>query len=361
MEGNVMNEEMIKEEGVGAEAQETSTALPTDVSAAQQEESKFMKYEEPTFWKLQLKRVKKYRKVLWFIIPAAVFSLIFSYIPMLGLLFSFKGADFSLMFGTPVENLFRGSWTFQNYLDIFVDASFAKGVGNTLLINVLRLVICFPLSIFIAVQLSELKNQTLSKVILIIICIPNFLSWAIVVSTWSGLLDSQGGALNQILVNMGIIDADYFLMGKNHMFKFFVIFLSAWKGAGWGSIMFYAAIMAIDKSFYESATLEGANRLQKMWYLTIPSITPTIALMLVMNFSGMMNAGFEQIYTMMQLSAELEDTQMTLDVYLYNISVVNRNNVPFATALGVFNGLIALALMIIGNKITTKTLHRSLW
>ena len=88
---------------------------------------------------------------------------------------------------------------------------------------------------------------------------------------------------------------------------------------------------------------------------------PTIALMLVLQFSGMMAAGFEQIYTMMQINPELIESQITLDTYLYEISVVNRTNIPFATALGVFNGLIALILMLVGNKITTKTLHRSLW
>lgn len=321
----------------------------------------YERYEEPKYWKSQMKRVKKYRRVLWFIIPAALFTLIFSYLPMLGVLFSFKGADFNLIHGTVLSNLFTGEWTFQNYLDIFVDNSFYLAVGNTLLINVIKLAICFPLSILIAVQLADLKSQVLSKVILIIICLPNFLSWAIVVGIWSGILDSQGGALNELLVLLGWLEPDYFLMSKDEWFKFFVILLSAWKGAGWGSIMFYAAIMAIDKSYYESAILDGANKIQQTWYLTIPSIMGTIALMLVLNISGMLAAGFEQIYTMMQLGAGLEETQITLDTYLYQISVVNRTNIPFATALGVFNGLIALALMLIGNYITTKTMHRSLW
>lgn len=346
-----------------ASAAEEGTALvgAEAENATRKQERTDSLYEEPKYWKLQMKRVKKYRKVLWFILPAAMFTLIFSYIPMLGLLFSFKGADFNLIHGTVLSNLFSGEWTFRNYLDIFVDNSFYAAVGNTLLINIIKLLICFPLSIIIAVQLADLKNQTLSKTILIIICLPNFLSWAIVIGIWSGILDSQGGALNELFVRLGFIDADYFLMGKNEWFKFFVIFLSAWKGAGWGSIMFYAAIMAIDKSFYESATLEGANKLQKTWYLTIPAIMSTIALMLVLNISGMMAAGFEQIYTMMQLNADFETTQITLDTYLYTISVVNRTNIPFATALGVFNGLIALILMLVGNAITTKTLHRSLW
>lgn len=336
-------------------------ALPVKGESLPKEEKISHGYKEPSYWERQKRGLKKYKWTLWLILPAAAFAFIFSYIPMLGVLFSFKGASFNLLRGGVLENLFTSDWTLTNYSDIFVDETFWLAIGNTLIINLIKLVLVFPLSIVIAVSLSELKNQALAKVILIIISIPNFLSWAIVIGTWSGLLDSQGGVLNELLVKLSIIDSNYFTMGKDHLFKFFVIFLAAWKGAGWGSIMYYAAIMSIDKSYYESATLDGASKLQKIWYLTIPSILPTIALMLVLTFSGLMAAGFEQVWTMMGLGADFDTTQITLDTYLYQISVVNQTNIPFATALGVFNGLIALALMLIGNTITTKTMHRSLW
>lgn len=313
------------------------------------------------YWKEQWHRVKKHRYVLWFLIPAALFTLIFSYIPMLGVLFSFKGSDFDLTKADVLYNVTHGAWTFQNYLDIFVDSSFYKAVGNTLIINGVKLVLCFPLSIFIAVQLSELRSSFVSKLILIVICLPNFLSWAIVIGIWNGMFDVQGGVLNELLVSMGAIDSNFAVMASDAWFKPMAIFLSAWKGAGWGSIMFYAAIMSIDKSYYESATLDGANVLQKTWFLTLPSIIGTIALMLVLNISGILGAGFEQIYTMMQANSEFYDSQIVLDTYLYEISVVNRTNIPFATALGVFNGLIGLLFMLVGNFITTKTMKRSLW
>lgn len=313
------------------------------------------------YWAEQWHRTKKHRHVLWFLIPAAFFTLFFSYVPMLGVLFSFKGPSFDLTKADVLYNITHGEWTFQNYLDIFVDESFYTSVANTLIINGIKLVLCFPLSIFIAVQLSELRSSFMSKLILIVICLPNFLSWAIVIGIWNGLLDAQGGVLNELLVSIGAIDNNFAPMASNAWFKPMAIFLSAWKGAGWGSIMFYAAIMSIDKSYYESATLEGANTLQKMWYLTLPSIMGTIALMLVMNISGILGAGLEQIYTMMQNNSEFFDSQIVLDTYLYDISVVNRTNIPFATALGVFNGLIGLLFMLVGNFITTKTMKRSLW
>ena len=310
--------------------------------------------EKTGFWRDQWKRAYKYRKLLWFILPAALFTLIFSYVPMFGVLFAFKGEDFNLYTssGGVIGALFEGSWTFENFGKIFSNPDVGNAIANTLIINVIRLALCFPLSILIAVMLSELKQQWLAKVILIIITIPNFLSWAIVIGIWAGFFSSDFGILGRITGN---------LMTDPNWFKPLVVFLSAWKGAGWGCILFYSAIMSIDKTYYESATLEGANKLQKMWYLTLPSIMPTIALMLVLNISGMMAVGFEQVWTMMNLSAELQNTQMTLDTYLYNISIVNADDIPFATALGVANGLIGLFLMLVGNAITTKTLKRGLW
>ncbi len=305
------------------------------------------------YWKTQKKRLIKHRNILPFLIPAALFTLIFSYIPMLGISFAFKD-DFNLMRGDVIWNLSHFGWTLRNFATIFND-KFFKALGNTLIINVLKLVICFPLSILLALQLAELKNQGLAKVILIIVCIPNFLSWVIVISIWNGVLHPDTGFIGRLFFQGREI------MAEDHLFKFFVIILNIWKGIGWGSIIYYAAITSIDKSYYEAATIDGANKLQKAWKLTIPAIMPTIALMLVMQFSGMMAAGFEQIYTMMQASSTLPETQITMDTYIYDISILNKDQIPFATALGIFNGLVALFLMVVGNKITTKTLHRSLW
>lgn len=195
--------------------------------------------------------------------------------------------------------------------------------------------------------------------ILIVICIPNFLSWATVVATWNGFLDPSFGFLGKLLKGATNGEALTYYEG---WFKPLFIFLGAWKGAGWGCIMYYAAITAIDKTYYESATIEGANRLQKMCYLTIPSIAPTIALMLVMNISGFMGVGLEQLKLMLN-SASYYDSQKTLDLYIYEMSIGNGAGVSYvqSAALGVFNGLVGLILMIVGNRITTKTMHRSLW
>lgn len=311
------------------------------------------------YWHTQWQRVKKYRFLCWFLIPSMALLFVFSYIPMFGILFAFKGTDFSLIPREGLEHpsilgeIIYRSWTFDNFLAIF-QPRFFSALGNTLIINVIRLVICFPLCIILAVQLSELKHQGLAKTILIILCIPNFLSWTIVIGTWSGLFHPDIGVFGKLIGN---------LMARPEWFKAFVIALGAWKGTGWGCILYYSAITAVDKSYYESATLEGANKVQKIWYLTIPCIMPTIALTLVMNISGMLSTGFEQIWTMMQVdSGALTYSQEVLDTYIYEISIGQGvSDIPFPTALGIFNGLIGMALLLIGNAITTKTIKRGLW
>lgn len=317
----------------------------------------------PGFWKDQWRRFKKHRKLLIFLLPAIIITFVFGYIPMLGILIAFKTpAEFDLSKADLIWNITHGGWTFENFLGIFTDDKFGLAIGNTLLINVIRLVLCFPLSILIAVQLSELKSQNLAKIILIIISIPNFLSWTIVIGIWKGFLDPDIGLLGKVFGE--------FILKDPTWFKPLVVFFSAWKSAGWGCILYYSAIMAIDKTYYESATLEGANRLQKMWYLTIPAILPTIALTLVLNISGMMATGFELVWTMMQISpGDLRNSQIVLDTYIYDLSIASASvsassgisPYPFSTALSVFNGLIGLILMVGGNYLTSKTLHRGLW
>lgn len=318
-------------------------------------------YQTPGFFKLQKKRFMKHRQILWFILPAALFSLIFSYIPMLGVLFAFKDTrfDYAMRAGADILGAMQYSdWTLDTFTSIF-NTDFVSSLWNSVLINLIKLIFVFPLSILIAVQLSELKNQTSAKFVLIVICIPNFFSWATVVATWNGFLDPSFGFLGKLLKGATHGEA---LTYYESWFKPLFIFLGAWKSAGWGCIMYYAAITAIDKTYYESATLEGANKLQKMCYLTIPSIAPTIALMLVMNISGFMGVGLEQLKLMLN-SASYYDSQKTLDLYIYEMSIGNGAGVSYvqSAALGVFNGLVGLILMIVGNTITTKTMHRSLW
>lgn len=311
------------------------------------------------FFAEEVRRFKKHRSIIWFVLPAAILAFVFGYIPMAGILIAFR-TDFNLFGGNTVAQAWAsGTWTLANFKLLFTDETVLLAVKNTLIINLIGLVIVFPLPIIFALLLADIKSPWLSKLILIITCLPNFLSWPIVIGLFQNLLSPVGGAVNNILVNMGILKEPYYFFGENVWFKPLVILLKIWKGTGWSSIIFYAAVASIDKSFFEAATLEGASKIQKIWYITLPTIMPTIALMLVMTLTYIMSAGFEQIYSMMTAATRYE--QHTLDTYLYDISIQNRTNTPFATVLGVVNGLIAMFLMLGGNALVKKTLGKSLW
>ena len=152
-------------------------------------------------------------------------------------------------------------------------------------------------AIILAVLLSEIKKTALSKFLLIILCLPNFLSWPVTIGIWNNLLSLDNGLVNNFIAAMGG-ERIYFF--RDH-FKFLVVFLTIWKGVGWGSIYFYAAIMSIDKEYYEAAVIDGANKFQQIRYLTIPGILPVIALQLVMNITYILDAGFDQVYAMLNL------------------------------------------------------------
>ena len=322
----------------------------------QEKKSKRKKY-----WERQRTNFKRNKSILWFIIPAALFTIVFSYIPMFGVLFAFKDPAFdsAMRRGADVIGALKYSnWTLETFKSIFND-NFWLSLWNSVQINLIKLVFVFPLSILIAIQLSEIKNQKLSKLILIIICIPNFLSWTVVIKSWTSFFDPDIGFLGKILSRW---TNGYSITFYEASFKPLFVFYSAWKGAGWGSILYYAAIMSVDKSYYESATIDGANKFQKAVYLTIPAIGGTIALMLVMMFSGFTGVGLEQLKLMLDPTNYI-DAQQTLDYYIYELSIGQGAGVSYvqAAALGVFNGLVGLLLLLGGNALTTKTLRRGLW
>lgn len=302
----------------------------------------------------------KYRAIAWFVLPAFGFAFFFGYIPMAGVLFAFKdNATFDLAHYSVLGAFLHSSWTLSNFTSIWSNDTFILSIQNTLTISCLKIVFCFPLAFLVALALSELKSQNVARIILIILCLPNFLSWSIVAGIWNNFLSDQGGLLNVFLTRIGVLDKEFWFLGSNNWFKPLVIILAGWKESGWNSILFYAAIMSIDKTYYEAAMIEGASKVRRTWSLTIPEIMPIIALTLIMDLTYILNAGFEEVYTLM--TSETKYTQTTLDTYLYDISILNRSNTPFATALGVFNGIVSLVFMLSGNAICKRLLGKGLW
>lgn len=322
---------------------------------------KKIEVKKASYWYRTKQKIIKYKSIFWFLIPAAFLTILFGYLPLIGVLIAFK-EDFTLAINSPLTELFRDNWSFLQFQKIFQDAGFLSALGNTLSINAVKIFIVFPFTILLAIMLSEIKSTTMAKLILIILCLPNFLSWPVVIGIWKNFFQEIDGVVNNVLMGMNLIDKPVFWFGEEGLFKPFVIIIDMWKGCGWNSIMFYTAIMSIDKSYYEAATVDGCNKAQQIWHLTIPSIIPIISLMFIMNITYILSSGFEEVNALLQISdPALRESMKTLDVYLYETALAEGSDQAFATALGIFNSTVALVFMLSGNKICKKLLHRGLW
>ena len=322
-----------------------------------------LKPKKKTFWKKQAENFKKNGSIIWFILPAAALVLFFGYLPMFGIIFAFKTDLDSTNW---IYDIFKQGWTFEHLLGLFQNDDVLLALGNTLMISVTRLIICFPASIIFAILLSEIKKPWLAKLILIIMCLPNFLSWPVTIGIWNNLLHYEHGLVNNIISSLGGERIDFYIVAEEGElaftpFKVLSVFLSLWKGLGWSSIFFYSAIMSIDKEYYEAATIDGASKIQKIWYLTIPGILPVIALQLVMNITYILDAGFDQTYSMLMiLNPNGRLTEMILGTFIFDLATGNTQ-LPLAVATSIVNGLLALALMLLGNWFVKKKLGSSLW
>ncbi len=313
------------------------------------------------YFREQMHRLKKHRNIFWFILPAAFLAIMFGYIPMAGALIAFRSKFNYLGTHSLVKAFLGGEWSVSAFTELFVDSDglFWTSVKNTLVVNIVKIILTFPIPILLAVLLVDISRPGVSKTILIVLCLPHFLSWAMAIGIWKNLLSPDSGALNNILINIGILKEPYYFFGSNGWFKPLVVFLAAWKGSGWNTIIFFAAVVAIDKSFFEAATLEGANKFQKIRFVTIPTILPTIALMLVNSLTYLFTAGLEQFMAMYESPTRY--SQYVIDTLMYDKTMQSAGNYPVATALGLMNGVIALVLMLGGNAFVKKKLHTSLW
>lgn len=297
---------------------------------------------------------KKNKTIMPFLIPAILLVLFFGYLPMFGIIFAFKEEIRAFNW---FYDFLTADFTFKHVTEIFKDQDVLMAIKNTLIISLSKLAIYFPLCIIFAILLSEIKKAWISKIILIVMCLPNFLSWPVTIGIWNNLI-GYDGIITKMLLKWGVFETQTSLFDT--MFKPLVVFLSIWKGLGWGSIYFYSAIMSIDKEYYEAATIDGASKVQKIRYLTIPGILPVIALQLVLNITYIMDAGFDQVYAMIKLVPNATYEEQILGTYIFN-QALSATDLSFGVAMSVVNGVFALVLMLTGNALVKKKLGTSLW
>ena len=301
-------------------------------------------------------KVKKYKSLIPFVIPAVLFALIFCYLPMVGILIAFKDNPNFVRYDV-LEAFSRSEWTMENFEKIFSDPEILKYIKNTLIISVMKIVILFPLPVVLAVMITELRSKKFSKLVQGLVFLPHFFSWVVIVGIFNNIFGMYG-PVNNLSVALGG-EAIYF-MGEPGWFRWLVVILSGWKEIGYSSIVYIAAIMSIDPALYEAAKIDGASKMRQIWSITIPSIMPTIIVMLIIRIGYLMDAGFEQVYAM--LNSLTRDTGEIIGTYVYRLGLGTANgDYGLSTAVGLFNGVISLILILGANYISKKKTGNGVW
>ena len=300
-------------------------------------------------------KVSKHKQLIPFVIPAILFALVFCYLPMAGIVIAFKDNPNFMRYDV-MEALQRADWTLDHFKMIISDPEIFKVVRNTLIISVMKIVILFPLPVFLAVMITELRSQKFSKLVQGLVFLPHFFSWVVIVGIFNSLFGLYG-PINNIVEALGGTPTHF--MGEPLWFRWLVVILSGWKEIGYSSIVYIAAIMSIDPSLYEAAKIDGASKMKQIWNITIPSILPTIIVMLIIRIGYLMDAGFEQVYAM--LNANTMETGDIIGTFVYRKALGAESNYGLSTAVGLINGLISMGLILGANYFSKKKTGSGVW
>lgn len=286
------------------------------------------------------------------ILPGVLFILVFTFIPLYGVLIAFK--EYSIVTG--IKGIFTAEWVgLANFKEFVSDINFWNMLRNTLGINLLGLIITFPLTILFALMLNELTSQSFKKLTQTVTYLPHFISWSIFGGLIINILSPSSGVVNYVLLQLGIISEPIHFLGEKDYFWLLIVLTNLVKELGWGAILYLAAIAGIDQEMYEAAYMDGATRFQRIWHITLPSITGTIVILLVFAISNILNSGFDQFFVL-QNPLNIDASEV-IDTYVYKVGL-REFRMEYATAVGLMKTVIAVILLYLANfsakKITGK-------
>ncbi|GIN71221.1 sugar ABC transporter permease [Bacillus sp. J14TS2] len=306
-------------------------------------------FKKERFGRRLVKDLKRNKYIYIMVLPVVIYYLIFHYGPMYGVQIAFK--DFSL-----TEGIWGSEWVgFKHFLDFFKGYYFWRLIRNTFLINIYELLLAFPAPILLALLLNELRRIWFKRVVQTISYLPHFISVVVVVGM---LVDftTQNGLINQLLSIFGVEPISF--LQKPEWFRTLYIGSGIWQSIGWGSIIYLAAMSNINSELYEAAKIDGANRFKQALHVTIPGIAPIIIILLILQIGSMMSVGFEKIILM--YNPLTYDTADVISTYVYRKGILEAN-FSFSAAVGLFNAIINLTLLVLANRISAKVSETSLW
>lgn len=285
------------------------------------------------------------------ILPGIIFMIIFSYLPMYGILIAFK--DYG-----PFDTVMGADWIgFKNFEYIFTDPTFYKVMKNTILLSFGKLLVGFPLAIVFAVLFNELKDGLFKKSTQTITYIPHFFSWVI----FGGMLLmwlSEYGLLNNVLLKLNLIEEPLHFMTTLSMYRPIAIFSDVYKEVAWNTILYIAAMTTIDTSLYEAAKMDGATKVKQIWHITLPGIRGIITLMLVLSMGSLIGSNLDQTL-ILQNTVNMPVSEV-IDSYVLKLGLTN-GDMSYATAVGLFTSIVSLALVLTSQFISKKISDESIF
>ncbi|WP_315093686.1 ABC transporter permease subunit [uncultured Cellulomonas sp.] len=284
-----------------------------------------------------------------FLVLPLVFLIIFRYVPILGNVVAFRRFR-------PGGSMFGDEWVGLYYVRMFInDQQFWHAFTNTVVLGFLTLLVVFPLPIVLALMLNEVRSRTFKRSIQTISYLPHFMS-VVIVAGIVFQLTSVNGTVNQIIEAAGGQAVTF--MQEPSWFRTIYLTSEVWQTVGWGTILYLAALTTIDDQLYEASRIDGANRWQQTWHITLPGIRPTMIVLLILNVGTFMAVGFEKI--LLLSNPLIYSTADVISTYLYRVGIVS-NSISYATAIGLFEALIGVTLILSANAISRKTVGASLW
>ena len=290
-------------------------------------------------WRRLGKSIWKNRMIYMLLLPGVLWYVIFCYLPMGGLSLAFKTYKANLgIWGSPWVGL-------QNYEFVFRDPAFFDSIGRTLSINLGRMIFEFPFPILLALFINEIRCGKYQKFVQTVCTFPHFLSWIVIAAVLQNFLGSDG-MINRLVQMAGGEPVGF--LSTPGLFQPMLYLTAIWKSSGWNAIIYLAAISGIDTEQFEAAEIDGCSRWQRIWYLKLPSIVPTICIMCILTMGNLMTAGFDQIFNLN--NAAVNSVSETLDMYIYRVTFQSSSDFGFSSAVSLLRSIMNLFFLVIADR-----------
>ncbi|WP_052016499.1 MULTISPECIES: ABC transporter permease [unclassified Paenibacillus] len=292
----------------------------------------------------------RYRILYLLSVPGILYFFLFKYVPLFGSVIAFQN-----------YNIFKGitgsDWVgLEHFQKMFSHYDFLRILNNTILLGLYDLVIAFPVPILLAILLNEVRMIVFKRLLQTIVYMPHFLSWVVISGIFMGIFSMDAGVVNKALGFLGM-QPIYFL-GEDSYIRSILIGSGIWRDSGYGTIIFLAAIAGINPDLYEAAEVDGAGRLKQIWSITLPSLLPTIMILLLLHIGKFLDLGFERVFVFLN-PLNLESGEI-LDTYIYKAGLLSQQY-SYTTAIGLFKSVVGLMLILLGNFFSKKTTGESLY